>query len=79
MPGSISLFKKIRKRDINIETGVAAYKGTLTYYQFNDPALNTFDLKEANSKINTNYKFIRFRCRSFRKYFRKIYKYKSKI
>jgi len=58
MPGSMKLFKNIRKRDINLETGVGFKKGTSRYYQFNDPALNTFEPKEVKKKTNTNYKLI---------------------
>jgi len=58
MPGSMKLFELIRKRDINLETGIASKKGTLTYYQFNEPALNTFDIKEVNLKTQQNYKLI---------------------
>ncbi len=58
MPGSMKLFELIRKRDINLETGIASQKGTQTYYQFNEPALNTFDIKEVKAKVNKNYKLI---------------------
>lgn len=50
MPGSMRAFKKMRPRDINIELGVAERRGALTYHQFNEPALNTFDLLEAQLK-----------------------------
>lgn len=42
MPGSMTLFNKIRPRDINIEVPISAEKQTLTYFIFNDPALNGF-------------------------------------
>lgn len=42
MPGSMVLFNKFRKRDINIEIPISDVKETLTYYIFNEPALNTF-------------------------------------
>ena len=58
MPGSMKLFENIRKRDINLETGVGFKKETLRYYQFNEPALNTFEPMEVNKKKNTNYKLI---------------------
>lgn len=58
MPGSMKKFKKIRPRDINIECGVAAKSGTLEYYCFNEPALNTFDLDEANRKNIPPYRLI---------------------
>ena len=42
MPGSMTAFKKVRKRDINIECGVGEFQGLLNYYIFNEPALNGF-------------------------------------
>jgi FkbM family methyltransferase len=42
MPGSMNLFRKHRKRDINLELAIADEKKSITYHQFNDPALNTF-------------------------------------
>ena len=50
MPGSMAAFNNIRPRDINIEVPVSDKKQKLTYYIFNEPALNTFSLKEATSK-----------------------------
>jgi len=50
MPGSMELFQRIRPNDINIECGVAGAKGELTYYCFNEPALNTFEQAEAELK-----------------------------
>ena len=37
------LLRAKRSRDINIEAGVSDREGTLTYYRFSEPALNTFD------------------------------------
>ena len=45
MPGSMKLFNKIRPRDINIEKAISDKKEVLTYYVFNDPALNGFSKK----------------------------------
>lgn len=42
-PAAITLFGQLRPRDINVMLGVAETPGELTYYLFNDPALNTFD------------------------------------
>ncbi len=36
-------FKRLRKRDINLEMAIAESPGKLTYYIFNDSTLNTFD------------------------------------
>jgi FkbM family methyltransferase len=50
LPGTTKLFNLVRRRDINIQCGVAKESGTLTYYCFNEPALNTFDKEEAKFK-----------------------------
>lgn len=42
MPGSMEIFKKLRSRDINIEKPVSDCRQILTYYAFNEPALNGF-------------------------------------
>ncbi len=55
MPGSMRAFQKVRPRDINIECGVAGKAGLLTYYRFNEPALNTFDPVEAKLKDKPPY------------------------
>ncbi len=59
MPGSMSIFKQERPRDINIEVGVSLEKSRLTYFMFNEPALNTFSEEEAKKKDGLrNYKII---------------------
>lgn len=57
-PGTVKLFNFFRPRDINIECGVGSKEDTLTYYSFNEPALNTFSVLEANKKISSKYKVI---------------------
>lgn len=42
MPGSMDLFNKMRPRDINIESAISDSREVLTYYAFNEPALNGF-------------------------------------
>jgi FkbM family methyltransferase len=42
-PGSMKAFIKQRPNDINLEIGVAQNEGELSFYMFNEPALNTFD------------------------------------
>ena len=42
MPGSKSNFDKVRTRDINLEIPINSKEEELTYYIFNDPALNGF-------------------------------------
>lgn len=43
MPESMSIFKKYRPRDINLEIPIGENGKELTYHIFNEPALNTFD------------------------------------
>jgi hypothetical protein len=50
MPGSMVPFKKIRPLDINLELPVMKEKGKLTYYQFNEPALNGFSKELSESR-----------------------------
>ena len=55
---TIALFNKARPADTNICTGVGR-TGTLTYYQFSDPAVNTFKKEEAEKwKKKSFLKFI---------------------
>lgn len=57
LPGSMTLFKRIRSRDINLEMAVALTSGKLTYYAFNEPALNTFDSELAKQReANVRYR-----------------------
>jgi len=49
MPGSMIAFNKARPLDINIEKPIFEIKKTLTYYRFNEPALNGFS-KELSEK-----------------------------
>lgn len=50
MPGSMKLFRNQRPRDINLEIPVAKEQKTLTYYKFNEPALNSFSEEIALSR-----------------------------
>jgi len=53
-PSSIEKFNEMRKRDINIETGVSDDYGELEYYSFDeDSSLNTFDRKNAKKHEDT--------------------------
>jgi len=50
MPESMKVFDKVRPRDINLEIGVGEVQGEMTYFAFNEPALNTFSKEEAEIK-----------------------------
>lgn len=45
MPDSMKLFNKLRSRDINLELAVSDKKEVLTFFLFNEPALNGFSEK----------------------------------
>jgi FkbM family methyltransferase len=57
-PDSMRLFRRYRPRDINVESGVGSKSGFLPYYQFNEPALNTFDPNEAALKDKPPYHLV---------------------
>lgn len=59
MPSSMIIFNKMRPRDINLEFPISDKQETLTYYAFNDPALNGFSniLSSSREKLK-NYKII---------------------
>ncbi|MBT8534598.1 FkbM family methyltransferase [Polynucleobacter paneuropaeus] len=57
-PGTKKLFNFFRPRDITIECGISSIESSLTYYSFNEPALNTFSREEAHSKKSSKYKVI---------------------
>ena len=54
LPGTKKLFNRWRPRDITIEMGVSSASGQLTYYSFNEPALNTFDRRLAEQRDGEN-------------------------
>lgn len=49
-PGSMKEFEILRPKDTNLELGVSDKNEKLTYYLFNEPALNTFSRIEAKKK-----------------------------
>jgi FkbM family methyltransferase len=63
MPGSMNGFMRSRPRDINVEAAVAEEVGSLTFYEFNEPALNGFskDLAEQRAGQLYDWKIIRER------------------
>ena len=58
-PDVAPAFQKERTRDINLQTGISDREGTLTYYFFNDPALNSFDRELSDFRTETtNYRVV---------------------
>ncbi len=60
MPNSMKPFNKIRPRDINIEKPVSDKKQILTYYAFNEPALNGFSKELSEKRDGKGNYFIQF-------------------
>ncbi len=59
-PDLYRLFVNNRKRDVNLNIGVSIKIGTLKYYMFDEPALNTFDYSTAQSRLkNTSYNLLK--------------------
>jgi len=51
MPGSMRLFNYYRKKDINLEVALGNSEQELTYYAFNDAALNSFSKELADQRV----------------------------
>ena len=49
-PDAMRLFAGERPADVNLCLGISDQPGTLTYYAFNETALNTFDQKLAHER-----------------------------
>jgi FkbM family methyltransferase len=58
VPGFANFFARHRPRDIAIEIGVGEIDSHMTYYQFNEPALNTFSLQEVILKNKPPYSLV---------------------
>ncbi|WP_084182646.1 FkbM family methyltransferase [Nevskia soli] len=50
LPGTLQIFNKYRPKDIFIQAGISMQATTLTYFMFNEPALNTFDAEIAKKR-----------------------------
>ena len=58
LPGTKRLFSRMRPRDITIECGVGSQPGVMTYFAFDEPALNTFSAPEAERKNRAPYHIV---------------------
>lgn len=59
-PDAASRFRQIRRRDLTLSMGVAEHPGMLTYFCFDDPALNTFDESLSKRRVEeTRYRIER--------------------
>ncbi len=57
-PGTVSLFRRMRPKDITVERGIGAHAGLMTYFVFNEPALNTFSERDAHKNNRPPYKIV---------------------
>lgn len=54
MPGSMVPFEKLRPEDTNIEAAISDFSEELTYYSFNEPALNSFSEPLSKNRDGVN-------------------------
>jgi FkbM family methyltransferase len=59
MPGSMSAFKRLRPRDVNIEAAVGSSTSELMYHIFDEPALNTLDSDLAKKYMQGGERLVR--------------------
>ena len=50
-PENFKLFQRYRKRDVNLNIGIAKTTGSLKYYMMDVPTLNTFSEKDATNFV----------------------------
>ena len=58
-PGSMASFQKRRPRDINLEIAIANSKKELTFFIFDEPALNSFDESLSRARDNEQPRVVR--------------------
>ncbi len=58
-PGSMRPFRWLRRRDVNLECGISSQEGEMTYFMFDEPALNTFSEELARERQENGWKLIR--------------------
>ncbi|AFZ46692.1 hypothetical protein Cyast_0718 [Cyanobacterium stanieri PCC 7202] len=60
LPGSMEKFNQLRSNDINLELAISNQNESLTYYQFNEPALNGFseDLAKERDGLRGEYRIV---------------------
>lgn len=60
-PQAMKWFKWFRRKDINLNIGISESPQTLTYYCFNEPALNGFskEISQQRDGLNAKYKLLK--------------------
>ncbi|MCK5474502.1 MAG: FkbM family methyltransferase [Candidatus Aenigmarchaeota archaeon] len=59
MPNSMKSFNKLRPKDKNIESAISDERKKMTYYIFDEPAVNTLDPQMVDKGIKDGYKLIK--------------------
>ena len=57
-PGSMTLFRKHRPGDTNVESGVGLERRTMPFFVFNEPALKSFDEALSRSRESDQYQIV---------------------
>ena len=52
-PDAMPAFRSDRKKDVNLQFGISDRAGNITYFMFDEPALNTFDAELVKSRLAT--------------------------
>jgi FkbM family methyltransferase len=59
MPGSMNIFNVLRPNDINLEIPISDQSEILTYYEFDESALNSFSLPLSQQRVDeTDYRIV---------------------
>lgn len=58
-PGSMRLFRSLRRRDINLEVAVGKDPATANFFIFREAALNTFDVELAQQRLEEGWELHR--------------------
>ncbi len=58
MPNSMKLFNRFRSRDVNLEIPISDSEQVLTYFSFNEPAINGFSKELSRERHGKNGYFI---------------------
>lgn len=69
-PGSMEIFNRVRRRDINLETAISASDGELTYYVWGKPNVCNTTSKEIAEKLSKAGHLpeeIRVKCRTLKR------------
>jgi len=58
-PGSMVTFNRIRKRDINLELAIGNQDKENIFYEFDEPAINSFDINVVSQHVKEGYPIVK--------------------